>query len=68
MEWKTRRKEKIKINNRVIKTFRCREKTTLVIKKYESKVTMNETVRAEDKRAIVLIEETMKMFSERRSE
>jgi hypothetical protein len=68
MECNIRRKEEAKIRNKVIKTFRRKEKITLAIKKYESKLTINETVRAEDERAIVLIEETIKIFSERRSE
>ena len=37
-------------------------KITLAIKKYESKVTIDETVRADDKRAMVLIDETIKIL------
>ena len=68
MECSIRRKEEAKIKNKVIKTFKRKEKITLAIKKYESKLTINETVRAEDERAMVLIEETIKIFSARRSE
>ena len=68
MECSIRRKEEAKIKNKVIKTFKRKEKITLAIKKYESKLTINETVRADDKRAMVLIEETIKIFSARRSE
>jgi hypothetical protein len=63
-----KKKENTKIKARVRMTFKCRAKTTFAKKKYESRVTMNETVRADDKRAIVLMEETIKMFSERRRE
>jgi hypothetical protein len=59
---------KIKTKRSVIKMFKCKEKTTSAMKKKESRVTTDDTVLADDNKAIVLIEDTMKIFSERRSE
>jgi hypothetical protein len=44
------------------------EKTTLERKKNDKRVKTSDTVLAPDKRAIVLIEETVKIFSVRNSE
>lgn len=59
---RARRKEKIKIKSNVIKTFMCKEKVTFERKKKDIRVITKDTVRAEDKSAIVLIEETTKIF------
>jgi hypothetical protein len=42
-------KEKAKMKGSVIKMFKCKAKTTFAKKKYESKVTIKETVLAEEK-------------------
>ena len=50
------------------KKLRCNEKSTFDRKKKERSVIINDTVLADDKSAIVLIEETVKIFSLRNSE
>jgi hypothetical protein len=50
------------IRIRVIIMFKCSENTTFVRKKYVIKVITSETVLAPDKSAIVLMDDTVKMF------
>ena len=65
---KTRGNEYAKIKSNVIKIFTCKEKVTFERKKYEIRVIIKDTVRAEDKSAIVRIEDTAKIFWLKRSE
>ena len=51
-----------------MRTFKCIEKTTLERKKKDKRVRVNVTVLAPDKRAIVRIDETVKIFSLKKSE
>ena len=53
---------KEKIRNELIKRFVCKENTTLVRKKKDRSVIAKDTVRADDRRAMVLIEETVNIF------
>ena len=53
---------------RVIKTFKCIEKITLERKKYDKSVKVKVTVLAPDKRAMVRMDETVKIFSLKKSE
>ena len=52
----------MKIKGRIIKKPSCALNTVFVKKAYMKMETTNDTVRALDKRAIVLIDETVKMF------
>lgn len=62
IDCKIRKKEKPNINNNVITIFICKEKVTFERKKKDKRLKARDTVRAEDKSAIVRIEETTKMF------
>ena len=51
-----------------MKTFKCSVKTTFDKKKYEIRVIVKATVLAPDNSAIVLIDETVKIFSLKKRE
>ena len=54
--------------NELIKRFVCKENTTLVRKKKDRSAIAKDTVRADDRRAMVLIEETVNIFWLKKSE
>ena len=62
IDCKIRGKETPRTIKRVRNMFKCKENITLHIKKYDKRVVIKDTVLAEDKSAIVLIEETIKIF------
>lgn len=67
-EYRISGKVKLKISANVKKTFNRSEKTTFERKKYDTSVIENETVLADERRAIVRVEDTTNIFSLRSSE